>query len=496
MDTSARRRISPVTTEYNGNLLHWTLVAVAVGGIVSAIFYEAFVREYFTASEEEQIPDMVVAVMSARENFAQRQTIRGTWMQHLHTGIIAEKVHVKFIIGKHGCNMHPDYRNYQHSCDPLQLDAYDISKAKTFNLFKVDRGHENSAVYEFVVVPCLRIFIRNSVIVNKIGVLSNISQPVSVKLLSADGKETVASASFMTGIGEKHHGYIYKAIQPIILPQAFEGLLVAQNIADSVQYRGSSETTAPGLVDVTGMFADEEGIQPVVGVNAISAGSLAFLVQDSDRLKAMISERNQKNNDWHQRESSLLVKLREENARFGDILFTDVTDTYANLPAKLLQCFKLTAPKLDFKYLLKTDDDCYLNLPRIHRELQMLTRSHLWWSNFRVNWPVQRFGKWRDAKYPSALYPPFACGAGYVLSHDLILWLAANSKYLQQYQGEDVSMGIWLAAVGPTFVHDNRWSCDSTCTDDSLSVAQLNSSSMHELWSNEQTCGNPCSCPT
>lgn len=51
--------------------------------------------------------------------------------------------------------------------------------------------------------------------------------------------------------------------------------------------------------------------------------------------------------------------------------------------------------------------------------------------------------------WTSPLYPWFACGSGYILTNDLIRWLAMNYDQLYGYQGEDVSMGIWMAAINP-----------------------------------------------
>lgn len=89
---------------------------------------------------------------------------------------------------------------------------------------------------------------------------------------------------------------------------------------------------------------------------------------------------------------------------------------------------------------------------------------------------MDRIGKWQELEYASPAYPAFACGSGYVVSRDLVQWLASNADKLKAYQvegprandcwgmeadsheynvlddllqGEDVSMGIWMAAVGP-----------------------------------------------
>jgi len=55
-------------------------------------------------------------------------------------------------------------------------------------------------------------------------------------------------------------------------------------------------------------------------------------------------------------------------------------------------------------------------------------------SRFRHNWLVERTGKWAEPDYGAMVYPRFACGAGYVLSSDLVHWLADNSHLLAAYQ--------------------------------------------------------------
>uniref|UniRef100_A0A2D4PGA0 Uncharacterized protein n=1 Tax=Micrurus surinamensis TaxID=129470 RepID=A0A2D4PGA0_MICSU len=54
--------------------------------------------------------------------------------------------------------------------------------------------------------------------------------------------------------------------------------------------------------------------------------------------------------------------------------------------------------------------------------------------SFRLNWAVDRTGKWQELEYPSPAYPAFACGSGYVISKDVVEWLARNSERLKIYQ--------------------------------------------------------------
>ena len=69
--------------------------------------------------------------------------------------------------------------------------------------------------------------------------------------------------------------------------------------------------------------------------------------------------------------------------------------------------------------------------------------------SFRKKWLINYYGKWADQQYSSTIYPQFACGSGYILTRDLVDFLILNRKQLRRYQGEDISMGIWLAAIDP-----------------------------------------------
>ncbi|XP_064622915.1 UDP-GalNAc:beta-1,3-N-acetylgalactosaminyltransferase 2-like [Lineus longissimus] len=115
-------------------------------------------------------------------------------------------------------------------------------------------------------------------------------------------------------------------------------------------------------------------------------------------------------------------------------------------------------------------------------------------SRFRYYWSLDTTGKWRETKYEAATYPPFACGSGYVVSGDVVQWLAKNAEYLTHYQGEDVSMGIWLAAVHPDKIDDDLWLCEKKCGPGSLSLPELSFYELNRTWQNKMKCGNPCGC--
>ena len=169
---------------------------------------------------------------------------------------------------------------------------------------------------------------------------------------------------------------------------------------------------------------------------------------------------------------------------------------------------------LEFSYLLKTDDDTFINIDEVLKTLKAArmeqsqkafvlaeTKPYLhWWSSFREGWPVHSFGKWREDNYHSMTYPPFPCGAGYVLSQDLVQFLgnkAYNFLY-QDFQGEDVALGIWLAGINPLRYTGDKisctWICDATCNPKACNRAELSVDAMYKAWEAYKNCSNFCGC--
>lgn len=215
---------------------------------------------------------------------------------------------------------------------------------------------------------------------------------------------------------------------------------------------------------------------------------------DKEKEKTFLSQKESRRQEWIQQLDSSRQQLMREIEEKKDILIVDVLDTYRNLPQKVLRSIDYfwhhqTRHPIDF--WLKTDDDCYLDIERI-REL-LLTHSQSkekefsngipgsWFGNFRTNWMLDQYGKWAEREYKSLTYPPFPCGSGYVLERKLIEFLVKNQDLLHNYQGEDVSMGIWLSPLNPVRRHDDGWLCSkeelsstpTSSSDSFLSVPNL-----------------------
>ncbi|XP_076464185.1 UDP-GalNAc:beta-1,3-N-acetylgalactosaminyltransferase 2-like [Babylonia areolata] len=249
----------------------------------------------------------------------------------------------------------------------------------------------------------------------------------------------------------------------------------------------------PAVLLVEGMREDGTIIK---GHNSsvFSVVSFMYAVHDTPELQRHSRQRAQRQAAWRARQEAEVAALRAEEEVYGDILWVDGVDVYRSLPAKLLHCHHWFSQEFAADHVMKTDDDSLVDLGRV---ADMLAGQPLvgkqWWGSFRREWAVERVGKWREEDYPPSLYPPFACGSGSVLSRGLHLWLAANRPHLHSFQGEDVSLGIWLAPLAPSLLHDSRWQCFSLCQDGMLSMPDLTPQQLTTRWNQSLHCATPCS---
>merc|ERR1712142_954904 len=68
--------------------------------------------------------------------------------------------------------------------------------------------------------------------------------------------------------------------------------------------------------------------------------------------------------------------------------------------------YKYSVENMAFDFIGKVDDDCYVDIDKLLAELRRKlndyhSRDSIWLGSFRINWLVDRWGKWREEEYPS-----------------------------------------------------------------------------------------------
>eukprot|EP01116_Phalansterium_solitarium_P023537 TRINITY_DN8298_c0_g1_i1.p1 TRINITY_DN8298_c0_g1~~TRINITY_DN8298_c0_g1_i1.p1 ORF type:complete len:351 (+),score=89.53 TRINITY_DN8298_c0_g1_i1:94-1146(+) len=193
-------------------------------------------------------------------------------------------------------------------------------------------------------------------------------------------------------------------------------------------------------------------------------------------------------------DSALLRRVRAEAAQHKDIVLLDMVDVYRNLARKLKLFYKWASDNVKFDFTMKTDDDSWLNLELLVPALeQEQPRDKLWLGKFKSDLTVARFGKSKEPDYGASKYPTFARGVGNVLSADLAHWIGRNADLLHEYQGEDVSAGIWLSALDVVYKYNIRFHSFS-CKNNMFSEPQVPLDKLQLYCNNYAKCRRVCNC--
>lgn len=155
-------------------------------------------------------------------------------------------------------------------------------------------------------------------------------------------------------------------------------------------------------------------------------------------------------------EKEVATFLRAEQGEFGDLLLGGYLDTYRNLTLKVMHGLKWAASTCRPIYLLKTDDDCFVNTDRLPGFLvrDNPVRTGLYAGSL---FPAERrqvirdpsskwYVSWRD--YGREVYPAYTSGVGYVLSLDVAQALLEEAARTRPIPVEDAYVGILAEALG------------------------------------------------
>ena len=155
-----------------------------------------------------------------------------------------------------------------------------------------------------------------------------------------------------------------------------------------------------------------------------------------------------------------LHQLEIESSKHQDmIILPTVTDSIYTLTQRTLYGLTYTYEHFKFDYILKCDDDDFIDVLRLATELHKRpSKGHFYWGAFRGHAPILYWGAYREINWSiCSTYLPYTYGGGYILSRDLIQLLVESEPYLKHYRSEDVAVGTWLAPYNFERKHDSRF---------------------------------------
>ena len=145
-----------------------------------------------------------------------------------------------------------------------------------------------------------------------------------------------------------------------------------------------------------------------------------------------------------------------ESRRYGDVIMGDFREAYKNMTLKSLLGLKWVDMFCSHaRYLIKSDDDMIINIPRLLTTLVEANLTYGVMGPYNRGSKVLRIGKWAISHqvFPFFFYPPYESGSCYVISVDAVGDLFVSSEYVPWIFIDDVYItGILGKVIGLSHV--------------------------------------------
>ncbi|CAH8353986.1 unnamed protein product [Eruca vesicaria subsp. sativa] len=197
------------------------------------------------------------------------------------------------------------------------------------------------------------------------------------------------------------------------------------------------------------------------------------------------------------------VELKKEAEFFGDIVIVPYMDSYDLVVLKTVAICEYGAHQLDAKYIMKCDDDTFVQVDAVLSEVKRTPADRsLYIGNINYYHKPLRQGKWAVTyeEWPEEDYPPYANGPGYILSNDISRFIVKEFEKhkLRMFKMEDVSVGMWVEQFNNwtkpvDYIHSLKF-CQFGCIENHLTAHYQSPRQMICLWDKFVLTGKPQCC--
>ena len=150
---------------------------------------------------------------------------------------------------------------------------------------------------------------------------------------------------------------------------------------------------------------------------------------------------------------------------YGDVLLGDFPDNYRHLSLKMLLGIRWPRRHCQAKYVLKTDEDCYVNIVSLMLWLSEYHNHYssqpLYTGKVQRNMDVVRTMTHRyyvsRTEHPNKYYKPYVSGGGYLFSGHLLNKLYKVSRKTPIFPVEDALFGRLMDILGVPPTNDRRF---------------------------------------
>ena len=153
--------------------------------------------------------------------------------------------------------------------------------------------------------------------------------------------------------------------------------------------------------------------------------------------------------------------VSKENTKYRDILRLDYSDTYENLSKKTILSLKWIGEACQPRFVLKTDDDCYVNLHELSPWLLRLSPHINYIGKKNEMMPVIRDPTHRNyvpyEVFGEEFYKEYCSGGGYILRGTVLGNITRKAREIAEIINEDAYLGMIANTLNITPFDDVRF---------------------------------------
>ena len=146
--------------------------------------------------------------------------------------------------------------------------------------------------------------------------------------------------------------------------------------------------------------------------------------------------------------SHVAKRILEESQKYGDILF----GVSSNTTHTIRTGFEWSVSNCKFEFLLKGDDNIFVNVPRLLNFLAHpdTPKTELYAGNVHFKARVHRDGEFAvsQREFKKSVYPRYCYGGGFVLSRDALEGIISKLDVVKPFNVEDVYIGALALKAG------------------------------------------------
>ena len=202
------------------------------------------------------------------------------------------------------------------------------------------------------------------------------------------------------------------------------------------------DETKEGSVNHDDPTVGEDSIEAIVTESQPYYTFIIFIISAPDHTdhRNVLREKSWPNYAWRDKDGNLVEKwkymfvvgktesekltsrMEKEVEIYKDMIIADELDSYHNLVLKVLWILEYSVQNYNFGFLIKTDDDTFINIKLLNEFISSLPKqnSELFYGGVRIaRQPVLRKGRYGVPKelWKPDIYAPYCSGSGYMLSN-------------------------------------------------------------------------------